>query len=165
MIRAASQMPFLLSLSIIILFLRMPYVLFAHFNVEPECIFCISRIFQACTCAYVACVCVSVCCVRTTVQHLVLQLIVEDKKKKEKKREWMYRKKRSESLCSYICIARWTIVALILIRFNNDNENRITVVLVSFNFLIRLAICECACKYRMTAFLINRSFLVTNRLS
>lgn len=85
MIRAASQMPFLLSLSIIILFLRMPYVLFAHFNVEPECIFCISRIFQACTCAYVACVCVSVCCVRTTVQHLVLQLIVEDKKKKEKK--------------------------------------------------------------------------------
>lgn len=87
MIRAASQMPFLLSLSIIILFLRMPYVLFAHFNVEPECIFCISRIFQACTCAYVACVCVSVCCVRTTVQHLVLQLIVEDKKKKEKKKE------------------------------------------------------------------------------
>lgn len=106
MIRAASQMPFLLSLSIIILFLRMPYVLFAHFNVEPECIFCISRIFQACTCAYVACVCVSVCYVRTTVQHLVLQLIVEDKKKKEKKKKRMNVQKEKKRVTLFIYMHR-----------------------------------------------------------
>lgn len=84
------KMAFLLSLSIIIiiLFLRMPYFLFAHLRREPECILCISRIFKrvyVCVCGVRACV--GVLCTYYCAASSASAYCWRKKRKKEKKRE------------------------------------------------------------------------------
>lgn len=116
--RMIRKMAFLLSLSIIIiiLFLRMPYFLFAHLRREPECILCISRIFKRVyVCVYGVRACVGVLCTYYCAASSASAYCWRKKRKKKKRMNVQNKKKkkRGVSLCPCICIARWTIVALV----------------------------------------------------
>lgn len=129
-LRMIRKMAFLLSLSIIIiiiLFLRMPYFLFAHLRREPECILCISRIFKriyVCVCGVRACVGV-LCTYYCAASSASAYCWRKERKKEKKKRMNVQNKKKKKEACHFVHVyasldersLHW-----FLIRFDNDNE-------------------------------------------